>query len=233
MADYVGLLTRAVSNFSDGGTPATRKAIYDRARNVLLEQLRSLLPPLPESDITREERQLDAAITEVERRFTPQQAAPLPGLAVRAAAARNPSAPAKAAVAPQPQNRATPSALPVSGGIFICYRRADTAAWADRIHDRLTHRFGREQVFIDVDDIEPGLDFAQYCPIELASATLLSRSLARTGSPFVKGIFADVSITRSITYALKSKLRLRGTFALSQFSLTAQACQDKKPCLTG
>jgi hypothetical protein len=37
----------------------------------------------------------------------------------------------------------------------------DAAAWAGRIHDRLTSRFGREQVFIDVDDIEPGVDFVK------------------------------------------------------------------------
>ncbi len=161
MADYVELLMRAVSNLPRGGTPATRKAIYDRGRKALLEQLRSLLPPLPESDIIREETALNAAIAEVEGRFRPSQP-PVPRSTVQPPTARNPSTVAKAVpVVPLTSNLASLSALPVSGGIFICYRRADSAAWAGRIHDRLTNRFGREQVFIDVDDIEPGLDFAQ------------------------------------------------------------------------
>ena len=56
MADYHSLLMRAVANLPNAGTPATRGAIYGRARKALLEQLRSLRPPLPESDITREEK---------------------------------------------------------------------------------------------------------------------------------------------------------------------------------
>ena len=76
MADYHSLLTRAVANLPSGGTPATREAIYDRARKALLEQLRSLRPPLPESDIAREANALDAAIAQIEARYGSQYAAP-------------------------------------------------------------------------------------------------------------------------------------------------------------
>jgi hypothetical protein len=76
MADYHSLLMRAVANLPGGGTPATRQAIYGRARKALLEQLRSLRPPLPESDIVREESALDAAIAQIEARFEPQDAPP-------------------------------------------------------------------------------------------------------------------------------------------------------------
>ena len=51
MADYHSLLMRAVANLPNAGTPETRGAIYGRAKKALLEQLRSLRPPLPESDI--------------------------------------------------------------------------------------------------------------------------------------------------------------------------------------
>ena len=78
MADYHSLLMRAVANLPNSGTPATRAAIYGRARNALLEQLRSLRPPLPESDITREERALDAAIAEIEERYGSQDAGSTP-----------------------------------------------------------------------------------------------------------------------------------------------------------
>jgi hypothetical protein len=76
MADYHSLLMRAVANLPNAGTSATRGAIYERARKALVEQLRSLRPPLPESDITREETALDAAIAEIEQRYGPQDPAP-------------------------------------------------------------------------------------------------------------------------------------------------------------
>lgn len=43
--------------------------------------------------------------------------------------------------------------------VFIDYRREDTAGHAGRLYDRLSHEFGMDQVFRDVDTIEPGVDF--------------------------------------------------------------------------
>jgi hypothetical protein len=45
------------------------------------------------------------------------------------------------------------------GGVFICYRREDSAGFAGRIYDRLTKTFGRDGVFFDVDNIALGEDF--------------------------------------------------------------------------
>jgi hypothetical protein len=47
------------------------------------------------------------------------------------------------------------------GGIFVSYRREETSHLAGRLYDRLADRFGEGQVFIDVDAIEPGVDFAE------------------------------------------------------------------------
>jgi hypothetical protein len=44
--------------------------------------------------------------------------------------------------------------------IFISYRRADTRHVAGRLSDRLDERFPGAHVFMDVDTIEPGADFA-------------------------------------------------------------------------
>jgi hypothetical protein len=44
-------------------------------------------------------------------------------------------------------------------GIFISYRREDTAGDAGRLYDRLTAHFGEHMVFRDIDNIEPGTDF--------------------------------------------------------------------------
>jgi hypothetical protein len=47
------------------------------------------------------------------------------------------------------------------GGIFVSYRRQESSHLAGRLADRLASRFGEGQVFIDVDTIEPGVDFAE------------------------------------------------------------------------
>ena len=47
------------------------------------------------------------------------------------------------------------------GGIFISYRREETAANAGRLYDRLSERFGEDRVFMDVDSIDIGVDFAK------------------------------------------------------------------------
>jgi TPR repeat protein len=47
----------------------------------------------------------------------------------------------------------------VLGGVFICYRREDSAGFARLIYDRLAQRLQRDNVFFDVDNIEPGVDF--------------------------------------------------------------------------
>ncbi len=47
------------------------------------------------------------------------------------------------------------------GPIFISYRREDAAAYAGRLYDRLSAEFGADQVFIDIDKLEPGQNFAE------------------------------------------------------------------------
>jgi hypothetical protein len=69
VADYQPLLNRAVANLPSTSTAATRRAIYERARKAQLAQLGTLRPPLPESDIAREEEALDQAIALVEAKF--------------------------------------------------------------------------------------------------------------------------------------------------------------------
>jgi hypothetical protein len=45
-------------------------------------------------------------------------------------------------------------------GIFISYRRDDTSGYAGRLYDRLVGRFGDGRVFMDIDTIAPGHEFA-------------------------------------------------------------------------
>ncbi len=45
-------------------------------------------------------------------------------------------------------------------GIFISYRRDDSAGFAGRLYDRLVAQFGADRVFMDIDAIAPGHEFA-------------------------------------------------------------------------
>jgi formylglycine-generating enzyme required for sulfatase activity len=49
----------------------------------------------------------------------------------------------------------------MSGKIFISYRRDDSAAWAGRLSDRLKNHFPSNQIFMDVDALDPGVDFVE------------------------------------------------------------------------
>lgn len=58
-------------------------------------------------------------------------------------------------------------------GIFISYRRDDSAGYAGRLYDRLAAHFGAERVFMDVEGIEPGLDFVVAIEEAVASCRVL------------------------------------------------------------
>ncbi|MGD1037060.1 MAG: hypothetical protein ABR878_07655, partial [Roseiarcus sp.] len=115
MADYYSLLSKAVANLPKAGSASTRKAIYDRARKALLQQLRSLGPALSEADIAREEAALETAVARLEAQFTPAPPASAAASASRSAEtlARAPTLAATArphASPPQPAAAATPHA---------------------------------------------------------------------------------------------------------------------------
>jgi hypothetical protein len=65
--------------------------------------------------------------------------------------------------------------MPVAegGGIFVSYRRQDIQDFAGRLYDRLAERFGADQVFMDVDTIEPGADFVEAINRAVAACTVL------------------------------------------------------------
>jgi hypothetical protein len=59
------------------------------------------------------------------------------------------------------------------GGIFISYRREDSAPWAGRLYERLAHEFPRQQLMMDVDTIEPGLDFVKVLDTHISTCDVL------------------------------------------------------------
>src|SRR5512147_473445 len=62
---------------------------------------------------------------------------------------------------------------PLMSGIFISYRRDDSAPSAGRLCDRLGTEFGAEQVFMDVDDIPPGADFSAHISAKIGGCDAL------------------------------------------------------------
>jgi hypothetical protein len=74
-------------------------------------------------------------------------------------------------------------AVMVSGprhcGIFISYRREETAGQAGRLYDRLSGRFGTDRVFMDVDSIAFGLDFTQAITEAVSRCAILLALIGR------------------------------------------------------
>ena len=72
----------------------------------------------------------------------------------------------------------TPSNKKFSG-IFVSYRREDTAGHAGRLFDRLVEHFGRDRIFMDIDTIEPGEDFVTVIENAVGSCDVLIAMIGR------------------------------------------------------
>ncbi len=114
MADYNSVLKKAVAGLQEN-TGSARRAVYQRARNAIVKQLKSYDPPLSPSQITEEQLKLEEAIRKVEAeaareslglgrpKTTPAPSAPPPAASatahvptddVKSKADREPQAPA-------------------------------------------------------------------------------------------------------------------------------------------
>ena len=63
--------------------------------------------------------------------------------------------------------------------IFINYRRDDSAGYAGRVHDSLASTFGSDSVFIDVDDIKPGVDYVSTIEERIAGCDVMLALIGR------------------------------------------------------
>lgn len=68
MHDYYPIVARAVARL-EGNTPVSRRAVFERIRIVLIDQLHIRQPPLSDSEIVRERLALEDAIRKVEFEF--------------------------------------------------------------------------------------------------------------------------------------------------------------------
>lgn len=58
-------------------------------------------------------------------------------------------------------------------GIFISYRRQDSAGWAGHLTDRLKEQFGADNIFMDIEAIEAGVDFVEAINTAVSSCQVL------------------------------------------------------------
>src|SRR2546426_4802049 len=107
MADYYPLIARAIAGLDPNAPGESRRALYERARTALIAQLRSVQPPLSESEITRERLSLEEAVRKVE-----SEAAQRAREATRSGGARDAF---RRAAPSRPQESGSPSGGP-SGG---------------------------------------------------------------------------------------------------------------------
>jgi hypothetical protein len=109
MADYYPLIARAVAGLERNSAEA-RRALYERARAALVAQLRGVVPPLEESEITRERLALEESIRKVEAEAARQARPEIP----RAAITRppRPSAPPPSRPPPATSASGAPSPAP-------------------------------------------------------------------------------------------------------------------------
>lgn len=72
MVDYYSILSRAVTA-SDAGGAQWRRGVYDRARRMLLHEMRARRPPAPAAEIRAEQSALEAAIARIEAEIAQPQ----------------------------------------------------------------------------------------------------------------------------------------------------------------
>ncbi len=124
MAEYYALLTRAVGRLQPN-TDGSRREVYVKARNALIQQLKAIQPPLSPSEISKQRLELEEAIRKVERDMA--GGAPAAGADISRSAARAmeealagspepppppPPPPRPVAVAPRPQPVPPPAPAP-------------------------------------------------------------------------------------------------------------------------
>jgi hypothetical protein len=86
------------------------------------------------------------------------------------------------------------------GGVFISYRREESAFAARLIADRVADRLGRENVFLDVDDIPLGVDWLDVLSEKVGACDAL---IAVVGRNWVSGVENGEFIRFEIESALQ------------------------------
>lgn len=107
-----------------------------------------------------------------------------------------------------------PGARTTARNIFISYRVQDTAGETGRLVDALKERFDEKQIFIDIEKIEPGLDFSQVISRSLDACDVMLAIIgpnwlgAQPGSDTLRIQSPQDWVRQEISTALKRNIRV-------------------------
>ena len=98
--------------------------------------------------------------------------------------------------------------------MFLCYRREDASGHAGRLYDAITAHLPLESVFMDIDTIEPGVDFVEVVEEAVGSCDVLLaligqrwlRTSNETGAPRLQD--ANDYVRLEIEAALERQIRV-------------------------
>jgi TIR domain len=109
------------------------------------------------------------------------------------------------------------------GGVFISYRREESAFAARAIYDRIAQKVGRENVFLDVDNIDLGVDWFQVLSEKVGACDAL---IAVIGKNWISRAGEDDFIRFEIEGALQRDV------PVIQCWSTARQCRNLMNCPT-
>jgi hypothetical protein len=116
----------------------------------------------------------------------------------------------------------------VAGGVFISYRREDSAGFAGRIYDRLIKQLDPKSVFLDVDNIQPGLDFFDVLDEKLRVCDVLIAIIGKNWNSRPPKTTNVVSKILMISSGSRSRQRSGAEFASFPSSLMVPRCLGVK-----
>ena len=97
--------------------------------------------------------------------------------------------------------------------IFISYRRDDTEGEAGRLFDDLTRSFKENSVFMDVDGINPGMDFRKAIDDNVSSCGVLLAMIGPTWSSITNSAARQNMTFTSHSAAATALLRVTNMMA--------------------
>lgn len=99
-------------------------------------------------------------------------------------------------------------------GLFLNYRREDSAPYAGRLYDFLKRSFPGRPVFMDIDAIDPGDDFVEAIDKTLVSSRVVIAVIGPSWTKVTDGVGKrrldnpDDYVVRELSAALKSSARI-------------------------
>src|SRR5262245_59138370 len=115
------------------------------------------------------------------------------------------------------------------GKVFLNYRRKDSAAWADRIHERLKAQLPQADIFLDIDGKIPlGVPWEEWVDSEVATCDLM---LALIGDRWIEEFQKRSNSEERDFVRVEIASALARIFRSCPFSSMTRQCRVRPACL--